>query len=85
MPDPFTIRMFVPDGDPEGGRLIDRMNWTGLGVVFPRAKWADVKHRPEIQWAGVYILVGYREEDDISRPSMSVRRMAFADGSTSTP
>ena len=28
---PFTIRIFVPDGDPEGFRLIDRMNWTGLG------------------------------------------------------
>ena len=25
----FTLRMFVPDGDPEGVRLIDRMNWTG--------------------------------------------------------
>ena len=26
--DPFTIRIFVPDGDPEGIRIIDRMNWT---------------------------------------------------------
>jgi len=30
MPDPYTIRIFVPDGDPEGVRIIDRMNWTGL-------------------------------------------------------
>ena len=36
MAEPFTIRIFVPDGDPEGVRLIDRMNWTGLGVVFRR-------------------------------------------------
>ena len=35
MSDPFTIRIFVPDGDPEGLRIIDRMNWTGLGIVFP--------------------------------------------------
>ena len=47
MPDPFTIRIFVPDGDPEGVRLIDRMNWTGLGVVFPRFKWSEVRQRSE--------------------------------------
>jgi hypothetical protein len=26
MADPFTIRIFVPDGNPEGVRIIDRMN-----------------------------------------------------------
>ena len=25
----FTIRIFVLDGDPQGIRLIDRMNWRG--------------------------------------------------------
>jgi hypothetical protein len=34
--DLFTVRIFVTDGDPEGVRLVDRMNWTGVGVVFPR-------------------------------------------------
>jgi hypothetical protein len=63
MPEPFTIRIFVPDGDPEGVRLIDRMNWTGLGIVFPRSKWAEVRQRHEFIRAGVYILVGYQEED----------------------
>lgn len=62
--DPFTIRIFVPDGDPEGVRIIDRMNWTGLGIVFPREKWPTTKLRPEFSRAGVYILVGYREEGD---------------------
>ena len=66
MPDPFTIRIFVPDGDPEGVRLIDRMNWTGLGLVFPRIKWPEIKPRPEFDRTGVYILVGYvAEEDDL--------------------
>ncbi len=41
MADPFTIRIFVPDGDPEGVRLIDRMNWTGLGLVFRRSDWSE--------------------------------------------
>ena len=64
MADPFTIRIFVPDGDPEGVRLIDRMNWTGLGLVFPRSKWLEVRQRPELQRTGVYILVGYSNQDD---------------------
>ena len=63
MPDPFTIRIFVPDGDPEGVRLIDRMNWTGLGIAFPRSKWIEVRQRSEFLRAGVYILVGYQEDD----------------------
>lgn len=63
MPDPFTIRIFVPNGDPEGIRLIDRMNWTGIGVAFPRTKWSEVRQRPELQRIGVYILVGYTGED----------------------
>ena len=63
MADPFTMRIFLPDGDPEGVRLIDRMNWTGLGIVFPRSKWPEVRQRAEFIRAGVYILVGYQEED----------------------
>ncbi len=63
MPDPFTIRIFVPDGDPEGVRLIDRMNWTGLGIAFPRSRWTEVRQRSEFIRAGVYILVGYQEDD----------------------
>jgi hypothetical protein len=63
MPDPFTIRIFVPDGDPEGVRLIDRMNWTGLGIVFPRTKWVEARQRNEVRRAGVYILIGNQEDD----------------------
>jgi hypothetical protein len=63
MSTPFTIRIFVSDGDPEGIRIIDRMNWTGTGIVFPRAKWEDVKQRNEMNKTGIYILVGYQEND----------------------
>jgi hypothetical protein len=66
MSDPYTIRIFVPEGDPEGLRIIDRMNWTGLGIVFPREGWAKIKQRQEFTKPGVYILVGYvSEEDDL--------------------
>lgn len=64
MPDPFTIRIFVPDGNPDGVRLIDRMNWTGQGIVFPREIWREARNRPELDRIGIYILVGYENEDD---------------------
>lgn len=64
MTDPYTIRIFVPDGDPESVRIIDRLNWTGLGIAFPRDKWTSVKSRSEFLKTGVYILVGYQNEDD---------------------
>lgn len=62
--DPFTIRIFVVDGDPDGVRLIDRMNWTGVGVVFPRERWPTARTRAELTRTGVYVLVGYKEGDE---------------------
>jgi hypothetical protein len=64
MADPFTIRIFVPYGDPEGLRMIDRLNWTGMGIVFPRQDWPKIKQRAEFARPGVYILVGYSTEDE---------------------
>ena len=66
MSDPFSIRVFVADGDPQGVRLVDRMNWTGVGVVFPREQWPTARNRAELARTGVYILVGYKEgEEDL--------------------
>jgi len=62
--DPFTIRIYVPDGDPDGVRVIDRMNWTGRGVAFPRDVWDRAMSRPELSKPGVYILVGRVESDE---------------------
>jgi hypothetical protein len=64
MADPFTLRIYVPDGDPEGVRIIDRMNWTGRGFVVPRDHWAKVRMRPDLTRHGVYVLTGY-ETDEI--------------------
>lgn len=72
MPHPFTLRIFLPDGDSEGLRIIDRMNWTGLGIVFPRDKWPDVKLRSELDRTGVYILVGYESDENDELPSLYV-------------
>lgn len=61
---PFTIRIFVPDGDPEGVRIIDRMNWTGHGIIFPREKWSSTRQRSEFSRTGLYILSGYKDNED---------------------
>ena len=63
MPDPYTIRIFVPDGDPDSVRIIDRMNWTGVGIYFPRSKWSEVSQRLDIQRTGIYILAGHGDEE----------------------
>jgi hypothetical protein len=64
MANPYTIKIFVPDGDPEGVKIIEHMNWTGLGISFPRDKWPGTKQRTEFGKAGVYILVGYASEEN---------------------
>lgn len=38
---PFTLRIFVADGDPDGLRLVERSNWIGKAVMFPRAHSAN--------------------------------------------
>lgn len=40
------------------------MNWTGLGIIFPREKWPSTKQRHEFGRTGVYILSGYKEAED---------------------
>ena len=72
MADPFTIRIFVPDGDPEGVRLIDRMNWTGLGLVFRRSDWSEVRKRSEMQRTGIYVLSGYRSNGEDDRRTLYI-------------
>lgn len=64
MANPFTIRIFVPDGDPDGLRIIDRQSSPSSFFVFPRNKWEQIKNRTELEGAGVYILVGYSNPED---------------------
>jgi len=32
---PFSIRIFVANGDPDGLLIIERSNWNGRALVFP--------------------------------------------------
>ena len=66
---PFSLRIFVADGDPDGLRIVDRTNWNGKALVFPRAAWAQpsVAARAELQQTGVYLLLGPREDGEGDR------------------
>ncbi len=64
MSDGFTVHIYVPDGDPNSLRIVQRMNWTGMVTVIPRGRWLDARHRDALQLTGVYILIGYGEDDD---------------------
>lgn len=64
MSEPFTLRVFVPSGDPEGTRIIEKMNWTGRGYFVPRGDWPNIRKRDELSGPGVYVLLGH-EEDEI--------------------
>jgi hypothetical protein len=61
---PFSLRIFVADGDPDGLRLVERSNWIGKAVIFPRALYPKVREREEFQQTGVYLLIGPRESGD---------------------
>ena len=37
MQTPFSLRIFVADGDPDGLRIVEKSNWIGKALVFPRA------------------------------------------------
>lgn len=61
---PFSLRIFVADGDPDGLRLVERSNWIGKAVIFPRALYPQVRTREEFQQTGVYLLLGPRTQGD---------------------
>lgn len=72
MNDPFTIRIHLPNGDPEDVRVVDRLGWTGVGVAFPRVSWSEVRSRDEFSGPGIYILVGYSEDTSDELPTIYV-------------
>ena len=74
MPDsqqrPLVLRVFVPTGDPAGLRIVENLNWTGVGVVFNRTNYEAVVGRSEFDKTGVYVLIG--TSDDSTLPTIHV-------------
>lgn len=63
----FSVRIFIPAGEPEGLRIVEKSNWTGQGLVFPRARFAEARERAELDRAGVYVLWGPGESGQLPR------------------
>lgn len=64
---PFSIKIFVADGDPDGLRLVERSNWIGKAVMFPRTLLPAIRHREEFAKTGVYLLLGPQEDGEGQR------------------
>lgn len=63
----FSVRVFLPGGDPDGIKVVEKSNWTGCGLVVPRALFGEGKARSELERAGVYVLVGQAEVSPLPR------------------
>ncbi len=61
----FSLRIFLPEGTPDGVRTVEKSNWTGRAIVCPRSRFNDAKARPDFDRTGVYVLVGPSEESDL--------------------
>jgi hypothetical protein len=54
----FSLRIFVPGGELEGVRIVEKSNWNGSGLVCPRSAFGKAKSRGEFEKTGVYVLSG---------------------------
>ena len=80
----FSVRIFLPGGEPEGLRVVEKSNWTGQGVVFPRALFGEARQRPELKRTGVYVLWGPSEKA-IFPASTLAKATRFSRDSINTP
>jgi len=55
---PFSLRIFVPSGDPTGVLIATRDDGIGKATLFSRPLLGEVKGRKEWSLPGVYLLVG---------------------------
>ncbi len=60
---PFSLRLFVPSGLPEGMRIVEKTSWTGIGFVIPRSQLKEFTQRDESARPGVYVLTGPDPEE----------------------
>lgn len=64
MPNPRTIQVFLPEGEPRGIRIASLANRGTQAIAFPRSKFADACKRKELPSVGVYFLFGARDGAD---------------------
>lgn len=72
MGEPYTLQLFVLEGDPDGVKIVDHLNWTGVGIAFPRSAWSRICDREDFARPGVYILSGVAEGTTDELPTVYV-------------
>ena len=72
MATPFTIKIFLADGTPDGLRVVEKTNWTGIALCFPRTAFAGVRSRKEFGRPGVYVLGGASEAAEFAEGTLVV-------------
>lgn len=55
---PFSIKIFLAEGTPDGLRVVEKTNWTGMALCFSRTGYAVLRSREELTRPGVYVLIG---------------------------
>src|SRR3954463_59018 len=63
-PQPYgsTISLYLADGQPAGIRIVQKDNWSGVGIDCSRADLPRARQRAEFASSGVYLLVGDQDE-----------------------
>lgn len=63
----FSVRIFIPSGEPDGLRLVEKSNWNGQGLLFPRSLFSEARQRNELKRTGIYVLWGPSESGELPR------------------
>lgn len=59
------IELFLPDGNPTGCIICSVANWDGKIFRIPKSLLANYSDRPELQYTGVYFLIGGQENPQL--------------------
>ncbi len=62
MGQPTTIRLFLITGSSKGLRTAEISNWSGMALAGPRSELRELLARPELDGAGIYLLLGSDEK-----------------------
>lgn len=61
--DTKALQILIPNGNPNGVKIIELVGWVGKCFVVPRQSLKDLKERSEISQPGLYLLFGVNEEN----------------------
>lgn len=56
-----ALQILMPDGNPNGIKILELAGWSGKCFVVPRQSLKELRDRPEIKLPGLYLLFGVDE------------------------